>query len=325
MLSGCGLIGEAGGGSAQPPPQSSNTGQQSNQQASQDESSDTSQDADEIFHVVLPEILLPVASGAAVEENEQAIIDYSNSRDGYIMVRYTENSDVLIKLLIIGPDGVQYQYKLEPAGDFVAFPLSSGNGSYEIGVFMQVDADRYAMVLSTTIDVTLTDEFAPFLRPNQFVNFNQDSEAVRKAAELTARTDVFMEKVAAIYQFIITNIDYDTEFANTVQQGNAPNYVPDIDRVLSRKMGICFDYASLMTAMLRSQGIPTKLVIGYAGEIRHAWISVYSKEEGWLDDVIFFDGNEWHFADPTFAASGSSQEIARFIGDGSNYTVTHVH
>ncbi len=34
-----------------------------------------------------------------------------------------------------------------------------------------------------------------------------------------------------------------------------------------------------MTAMLRSQGIPTKLEIGYSGEAYHAWIST------WIDGV----------------------------------------
>ena len=41
--------------------------------------------------------------------------------------------------------------------------------------------------------------------------------------------------------------------------------LPSVDETLKTKKGICFDYAALMTAMLRSQGIPTKLEIGYQG------------------------------------------------------------
>ena len=33
-----------------------------------------------------------------------------------------------------------------------------------------------------------------------------------------------------------------------------------------------------MTGMLRSQGIPSKLVVGYAGTAYHAWISVWTEE-----------------------------------------------
>jgi len=44
-----------------------------------------------------------------------------------------------------------------------------------------------------------------------------------------------------------------------------------------------------MSAMLRSQGIPTKLEVGYSGEAYHAWISTYIKESGWVDNIIKFE------------------------------------
>ena len=50
--------------------------------------------------------------------------------------------------------------------------------------------------------------------------------------------------------------------------------------LLEKKSGICFDYAALMTGMLRSQGVPCKLVVGYAGTVYHAWISVWTAEHG---------------------------------------------
>ena len=34
----------------------------------------------------------------------------------------------------------------------------------------------------------------------------------------------------------------------------------DVDVILQEQKGICFDYAALMTAMLRSSGIPTVLI-----------------------------------------------------------------
>ena len=59
-----------------------------------------------------------------------------------------------------------------------------------------------------------------------------------------------------------------------------------------------------MTGMLRSQNIPCKLVVGYAGTEYHAWISVWSPETGWIDGAIFFNGTNWQRMDPTFAAGG---------------------
>jgi len=297
----------------------------SNDRNSGNDSSDSSQDmtSDNETQIVyeIPEILIPIAPGTVVEENEQAVIDYSNMRDGYVMAKYIEDTDRKIKLVILDPAGTQYQYLLEPGKGFDVFPLSSGDGVYEVGVFKQVEETRYSKVISVTIDVSLSDEFAPFLRPNQFVNFNQDSEAVRKAAQLTAGINDLLGKVGAIYHFVIENIVYDIPLAESVEQG----YVPDVDRVLERGMGICFDYASLMAAMLRSQGIPTKLVIGFTGEQYHAWISVYSEEDGWLDNIIFFDGVNWSLVDPTFAASLSTSSLSDYIGDGTNYTEMFRH
>ena len=75
-----------------------------------------------------------------------------------------------------------------------------------------------------------------------------------------------------------------------------------------------------MTGMLRSQGVPCKLVVGYAGESYHAWINVWSEESGWMDAAIYFDGHSWQRMDPTFASTGkSSEKIMKFIGDGENY------
>lgn len=43
-----------------------------------------------------------------------------------------------------------------------------------------------------------------------------------------------------------------------------------------------------------------------AVSVYHAWINVYSEEEGWIDAAIYFDGQEWKLMDPTFASSNNS-------------------
>jgi len=269
----------------------------------------------------VPDLPVPSAPGESSEENDKALIDFSNKSDGYVMVKFRKETERQVRVLLAVPDGTEYTYRLTPGGGFEVFPLSGGNGEYLIRVFEQVEGTKYALVLSAAIDVVLADEFAPFLRPNQFVNFNRDNEVVRKAAEMTKGAGSFMERIAAIYDFIITHIEYDKELAETVQSG----YLPDLDLVLERGKGICFDYAAVMTAMLRSQGIPTKLVIGYTGDAYHAWISVFSEETGWIDDLIFFGGEEWKLMDPTFASSGQTPELIEFIGNATNYHAKFFH
>ena len=61
--------------------------------------------------------------------------------------------------------------------------------------------------------------------------------------------------------------------------GSVSSSRPDVDSVMAEKKGICFDYAALMASMLRSQGVPVKLVVGYTSQgVYHAWINVWSEE-----------------------------------------------
>ena len=202
------------------------------------------------------------------------------------------------------------------------FPLSDGDGSYKITVYENVSGTKYAVVLSVTESVALTDEFAPFLRPNQYVDYHAGSETVAFAAELTDGISDPLKKVEAVYDYVVKNLTYDKQKAATVKSG----YLPVLDDVLKEKKGICFDYASLMTGMLRSQGVPCKLVVGYAGSAYHAWINVWTEESGWVDGVVFFDGQAWQRMDPTFASSGKqSAAIMKYIGDGSHYTAKYLY
>lgn len=268
----------------------------------------------------LPGMLVPEASGTLVKKSDKAVIDYSNTADGYVMVNYTAAATKRLKAQVKGPT-TTYTYNLT-AGKWETFPLSDGSGSYQVIVYENVSGTKYAAVTSVTCTVALSDEFAPFLRPNQYVDYAEASATVAKAAELTAGLTEPLEKVKAVYDFVVKNITYDRQLAATVQSG----YLPVLDTVLSKKTGICFDYAALMTGMLRSQGVPCKLVVGYAGTAYHAWISVWSEETGWIDGAIYFDGASWKRMDPTFASSGNqSAAIMQYIGDGQNYTTKYLY
>lgn len=268
----------------------------------------------------VPEDFDVEASGELVKENTRAVIDYSNTEDGYVMVKYLKETDKKLKAQVKGPS-TTYTYNLD-ATEWEVFPLSDENGKYQITVLENVSGNKYAVVLSQSVNVKLTDEFAPFLRPNQYVDYSDAPKTVARAAKLTKDVTDPIKKVEKVYNYVIKNFTYDKEKARTVKSG----YLPDLDKVYKEKKGICFDYASLMTAMLRSQGVPCKLVVGYAGETYHAWINVYVEGEGWVDGVIFFNGSSWERMDPTFASSAKqSKEIMKYIGDGENYTAKYFY
>lgn len=266
----------------------------------------------------------PTASGTAVKMDSNAVIDYSNAADGYIMVKWTGGGSPKIVVQVKGPNNPEkYTYYLRTDGNYDVFPLSDGNGSYQVSVLKNVSGKKYSQVVSASLSVQLNSTFAPFLRPNQYVNFSDSSEAVKKAADLVKDADGNLEKVKLVYDWVVTNLSYDNAKASSVQSG----YLPDVDKTLQDKKGICFDYAALMAAMLRSQDVPIKLVIGYTskGEY-HAWINVWSETEGWVENMIYFDGETWNLMDPTFASSGKqTKKIMDYISNSSNYKERFVY
>lgn len=267
-----------------------------------------------------PKVLTPSADGVTVYQNDFASIDASNTSQGYVMVKYN-GANEKVKLQITCPDQSCYTYLISDRGAYDTFPLTAGNGSYTLQVLENVAGDTYTVSLAQSINVSIEDEFLPFLYPNQYVNFHTDSKAVSKGSDLAKDTYSDLDVVQNIYNYVIKNISYDTEKAQNVSYG----YVPDVDDTLSSKKGICFDYAALMTSMLRSQNIPTKLEVGYSGDAYHAWISTYIDDKGWVDDIIQFDGDTWQIMDPTLAATNDSAAVKKYVGDGSHYVVKYTY
>lgn len=258
-------------------------------------------------------LLTPRADGLITYGNELATIDASHTSDGYIMVLY-HGTNSKVKLQVTGPDQITYTYDLT-GSDYDVFPLTSGSGAYTVTVYEHLSDTQYTTAYSTVITAALKNPNRPFLYPNQYVNYTNAQLAIRQSEKLAKGADNDLEVVSNIYHYMISNIKYDSEKASSLQSG----YLTDIDEVLSSQRGVCLDYAAVMTSMLRLQGIPSRLEIGYAKDTYHAWVRVKLKDKGTIDDAIVFDGSDWTLLDPTFAASDSSEQTMHFITDPKNY------
>ena len=263
-----------------------------------------------------PIVLTPSADGFETFSCDVATIDISNNSQGYIEVIYTGNNPK-VKLQLTGSDGVTYTYNLH--GDYEVFPLTSGNGTYNASIYENIEGTQYATALSQNFSVTITNEFGPYLYPNQYVNFSEKSKAIAKAKELAASASSDIEVVENVYNYIIENFTYDYDKAANVESG----YLPNVDEIFSKENGICFDYAAVMATMLRSQNIPTRLEVGYMGDVYHAWISTYIKDVGWINGIIEFNGKSWNLMDPTFASTSNSP--TNFITENSKYLTKYVY
>lgn len=265
-----------------------------------------------------PEVLIPVCDGKITDGCDDFVIDYGNASEGYFIVHYF-GSNEKVKMQLTGPDGVTYTYNL--GNSEAVIPITSGNGSYNIVAFENIGGNQYSTLYATDLDFNVVNEFGPYLYPNQYVNFTKDSAIVPLAKDLAKSSTSDLEVVTAVYSYIVSNIEYD----EVKLQNAEKTYLPDVDEVLSSKKGFCFDYAALMAAMLRSQRIPARMEIGYAGDAYHAWLSVNIDDKGWVSGIIEFDGATWTLMDPTFAANSSKSSLKSFIGDGSNYITKYVY
>ena len=263
-------------------------------------------------------------TGITVYQNAKASVDASNLSEGFVMVKYTGGKNVRIKVQISKTGGTTYTYNLNNTGAYETFPLTEGDGSYTVKVYENTTGTKYAQAYSTALTVQLRNAFLPFLYANQYVNFTSDSKTVAKGAEIVkaANATTDLAKVQAIFTWVTKNFTYDYELAANPPTG----YLPVVDKVLEAKKGICFDYSAVMAAMLRSQKIPCKLVIGYAGTVYHAWINVYIEGVGWVDKAIYFDGKTWTLMDPTFVSTGKgSASIMKYVTTASNYSAKYAY
>ena len=243
---------------------------------------------------------------------DRAGIDTSALSEGYVAVSATSATRLKFQV-IMGED--TYTYDLPVDGTPQIFPLQSGSGTYRFRVMENVVDQKYSELWSVTADAVLQDEFQPFLRPSAYVNYSAGSACVQKAAEFAAGAGTEMDFVNTVYDFVCSHISYDRDKATSVKSG----YLPVPDETLQTGKGICFDYAALAAAMLRSQGIPTKMIFGYVApkDLYHAWNMFYTDETGWVTVGFEVNADTWNRIDLTFAASGADAE---FIGDGSNYS-----
>lgn len=253
-------------------------------------------------------LLIIVISLFTICQNSRAdssYYDLSRLDQGIISVNYSQgNASWKVRIL---HNNKPYVYELNTED---AYPLQMGNGKYTVEILEPVIGDKYRVVDSQDFDVNLTDAKIVYLQSIQMVDWNSSMNAIKKAQELTKKKKTELSKIEAIYQYIVTYYSYDNEKAKTVKAG----YLPSIDTFYKKKSGICYDFASLMAAMLRSQGIPTKLLMGYRKDIDifHAWNQVYLS-----------DKKKWITIDTTYDAGMGIKDS--MIKSGKDYTIQKIY
>jgi len=243
------------------------------------------------FVFSLSEVLMPVASGKKVLKADKLTVDASNADQGYIMVRGPKTKTRLKVTVEI--TGTKLQYDLNGEGEYEVFPLQLGRTNYTVSLWRQVEGKKYGKIGQVKVAGKMEDELSCFLYPNQYVNYTPNSPCVKEAAEICKGLETETEKFEAIWKYIVKNFQYD--YIKSVTVAGSSGMLPDIEGCWKGKKGICQDLSAMACAMMRTQGIRARLVIGTLGSgTPHAWV------------VAHVDGEE-RFFDPTAELNASNK------------------
>lgn len=237
---------------------------------------------------------------------QAAIVDTNNLDKGIVGVNWEENKGNMKVLISKGSSKENYDLKSN-----TKYPLQFGNGEYTIQVLEHVNGNKYRQVGKETVSLHLQDQRELFLQSTHMINWNNDMFAINKAKELTKNALTDEEKLKVIHNYVVNNVKYDYNKASTVQAG----YLPSIDCIVGSKSGICYDYAVLTGAMLRSVGVPTKLIMGY---------NVHNIEYHAWNEVLI--NGKWKVIDTTYDAAYAEKNMeVNMIKNRSDYKVTKTY
>ena len=232
---------------------------------------------------------LPEATGKTVKKDGKMTVDCSNMSEGYIMVKAKKTTKRL--KLQIATSGAKLNYDLNSDGEYEVFPLQFGSGKYQVSLFENVSGKKYSKEGTVKLNVKMPDELSCFLFPNQYVSYDENTACVQEAQKICEGVTNQEEIFDIVRKYVMKNFNYDYIKSVTVK----PGLLPQIDECWKNKMGICQDLSALTCAMLRSQGVPARLVIGTVGSnTYHAWV------------VAVVNGDN-RFFDPTAEMNASSK------------------
>ena len=169
------------------------------------------------------------------------------------------------------------------------------------------------------------------------------AEVGQLAAQVTQGATTEYDKVRLLTSYLSTRYIYDLNSPIPQSGQDAVDQFLFVDR-----RGFCEQFASALAVMLRTQNVPTRVVIGYAtgqhdlltstytvrNSDAHAWVEVYFPSSGWVpfDASPGFDaspathsGSPWFFGDPSKLVSiGGVPGGAEAVGGGSLLIVAGV-
>jgi hypothetical protein len=208
---------------------------------------------------------------------------------------------------------IHYRVLMEPLGTNIFFLASRAvmlQGQYRQismdggGAVFDVDAERPIAVYEalSQLSETADGQFRPTLDdyPEQMGGEDLQLPALdpripQLARQITGTAKTNYEKADALEKYLLTHFTYTLQLSRTTPRD------PIAEFLFIRKQGHCEYFASSMAVMLRTLGIPARVVNGFRGAEFNSLTSQYlvreSDAHSWVE--AYFPGKGWVTFDPT--------------------------
>jgi hypothetical protein len=128
-----------------------------------------------------------------------------------------------------------------------------------------------------------------------------DPRVPQLAAEITKSSHTDYDKAAAMERYLHTRFGY------TLELPRSPVKDPIANFLFERKQGHCEYFASSMAVMLRTLGIPSRVVTGFRSDefndITGSYVVRAKNAHAWVE--AYFPGYGWQTFDPTPGGNGT--------------------
>jgi hypothetical protein len=226
----------------------------------------------------------------------------------------------------VGVRSIHYRVMMEPVGSnvfFLALTPQTLQGNYRLvsmdsgAAVYDADGDHPVNSYQASSNIarpspaelrTASGSYPPEVQ--QYLQFpSLDPRIPLLATTIRASTANSYDTAAAIENYLRTHFGYTLQLSSTRPSD------PLAEFLFVRKQGHCEYFASSMTVMLRSLGIPARVVNGFRmsefNDITSQYVVRDSDAHSWVE--AYFPGYGWVSFDPTPAGSDQTQGLSRIM------------
>lgn len=255
---------------------------------------------------------------------------WSSPREQFVLRRQLDNSFGVPDPDMISRIGrekiIRYRVLMEPIGTNVFFLAPRGrsvSGNYRNltsdsgGAVYDLDSQHMVSQYDATSDIARPSpgelrkagrNYSESITDNYLDLPGEDPRVAQLASQITSSAKNEYDKAAALETYLRTRYGYTLELPRTSVKDPIANFL------FERKQGHCEYFASAMAVMLRTLGIPSRVVNGFRSDefndITGSYVVRAKDAHSWVE--AYFPGYGWQTFDPTpGGGSGTPQGWGR--------------